>query len=119
MICFTCKGLIKQCVFVKADMAIPLQPRQHHNHPPVALHCYHCNVPAFVFRCYNCERTYCGRCVHMHGGQRHLHDADDEEADEVAEGYHALWWGIAQRVASRCAADPSWAAVVFNRRCDE
>ena len=120
MICFTCKGLIKQCVFVKADMAIPLQPRQHHNHHPIALHCDHCNVPAFVFRCYNCEGNYCGRCVWKHGANLTFELDDDAElADEVAEGMHALWWGIAQKVASKTASDPARAAVENTRQCVE
>ena len=112
-----CRVVFKPYVFVKADMAIPLQPGQHHNHPPAALHCDHCNVPALVFRCYNCYRLYCGRCVWMHGAQRLLPDADAEEADEVAEGMHALWLRAQQRVAGTTASDPARAAVVFTRQC--
>ena len=44
---------------------------------------------------------------------------DAELADEVAEGMHALWWGIAQKVASKTASDPARAAVENTRQCVE
>lgn len=99
---------------------LPLQPHQYTNHPPVALHCLSCNVgPTLVFQCYNCDRGYCGRCVWKHGGpDERLGIAEDESlADDVSEGMHALWWRLAQRVASETAADPSGAAHYRHRQC--
>ena len=118
------RGVFETFVLIEAVMAGPtaLQPHQFHNHPPVALHCIHCNVgPTLVFQCYNCGRHYCGRCVWMHGGPRLADGVAEDEAlaDEVAEGMHSLWWGMAQKVASRIAADPSGAACRHIRQCVE
>ena len=78
---------------------------------PVGVYCDVCDTNLLVWRCYNCGGQYCGRCIFRHRRVGHLSvadmDADRVDANEVAEGMHALYFGFYQRLLPEMASDPA------------
>ena len=84
--------------------------------PPVAVRCDVCDRDVMTWRCYRCGGTYCGYCIFRHGplaGAVTLAEVEDGrvDPDELAEGMHALWWRLYQRLASEMASYPAFCAM--------
>ena len=81
---------------------------------PVGVYCDVCDTNLLTWRCYSCGGLYCGRCIFMHspvpGVTFARYDAGLEDANEVAEGMHCLWFRGFERLRSLMACDPAAAA---------
>ena len=86
---------------------------------PVGVYCETCDMNLLVWRCYACGGQYCGRCIFRHRtiGSLTLGDVDAgwADANEVAEGMHAIYYGYYLRLGSEMASDPAGIAAFYCR----